>query len=213
MSGTDPPVENVRVPVCPSRSGRLPNVIAIVGAVPSGHTGSTSMANRPAVGRVVVGATVVVVGLTVVVVVGAAVVVVVPGFGGGQSPGDGSGWPTSSAMISERPWASLNSTPTAGVTPAGKAFSDTEIGFCPVCRRSPSPGVVSYLQTNHFGFGGGLSSSPVAFATLQAPSMPSARTAKIRRISRHPCISRGRSPPGRGTGESLALGDSTTYVC
>ena len=114
-------------------------------------------------------------------VVGAAVVVVVPGFGGGQSSRvGGSGWPTSSAMIRERPWASLNSTPIAGITPAGKAFSETEMGFCPVWRRSPPPGVVSYLQTNHLGLGGGLSSCPLADGVPQA-----ARGSRSRRRNRH----------------------------
>lgn len=34
------------------------------------------------------------------------------------------------------------------------ALTETLIGFCPVCRRSSTPGVPTYLQTNTFGFGG-----------------------------------------------------------
>lgn len=98
----EPPVENDRVPVWPSRSGRSPNVISISGVVPSGHSGVTSMANGVGVGIVVV---VLVVGgaVVVVVVVVEVVVVVGGGFGGGQSLGEGSGWPTSSAMMMLRP--------------------------------------------------------------------------------------------------------------
>jgi hypothetical protein len=121
-SAIDPPVENVSVPIWPWRSGRTPNVMAIVGSVPSGHSGSTSMANRPGVGRVVVVLLVVVVpgpvvvgpvdvvvepGVVVVgpvVDVGAVVVVVVGGLG--HSLTSGSGCPMSKAMTTERPWRS-----------------------------------------------------------------------------------------------------------
>ena len=54
VSGIEPPVLNVSVPIWPLRSGRLPKVMAIVGTVPSGHSGSTSIANSLVVGNVVV---------------------------------------------------------------------------------------------------------------------------------------------------------------
>jgi hypothetical protein len=125
-SGIEPPVENVNVPVWPLRSGRTPKVMAIVGAVPSGHVGVTSMANSPGVGMLVLVDDVdevlvelvddvvddeLVVVVAPAVVVGAAVVVVVPPLGGGHSSADGSGWPVSSAMTTERPWASLKKAP------------------------------------------------------------------------------------------------------
>jgi hypothetical protein len=179
VSGIDPPVENVRVPVWPSRSGRFPNVMAISGAVPSGHSGATSIANGVGVGNVVVLPAVVVGPTDVVVepsvVVGRTVVVVVPGcvvvvadvvvvvegvvvdvvatavveVGGvtlGHWSTPGSGWPMSKAMTTERPWRSWKNWPITGGPLS--ALTDTEIGFCPVCKRSSTPGVPTYLQTN-----------------------------------------------------------------
>ena len=60
-------------------------------------------------------------------VVELVVVVVPPPFRGGQSSGEGSGWPTSKAMTTERPCASLKKTPMS--TGWATALMDTEIGF------------------------------------------------------------------------------------
>ena len=44
-SSIDPPVENVSDADLAVEVGAFPNVMAIVGSVPSGHSGSTSMEN------------------------------------------------------------------------------------------------------------------------------------------------------------------------
>src|SRR5262245_44306699 len=116
----------------------------------------------------VLGVVVVVVDVLVDVVVGGVVdVVVVPPWGT-HTEGSGSGWPTSSAMTTERPCASVNSAPTnTGLL--GMAFSETEIGFCPPCSTSSTPGVPVNLQTNHFGFGGGLPCGSWALTVAAQP--------------------------------------------
>lgn len=79
-----------------------------------------------------------------VVVVRCTVVVVPPG-GVGHSLTLGSGWPVSKAMATERPWRSLKNEP----MPV-KFFNElmsTEIGLSPVCNRSSTPGLPTYLHT------------------------------------------------------------------
>jgi len=52
-------------------------------------------------------------------------------------------------------------------------LTETEIGFCPVCRRSLTPGVPTYLQTNTFldtGGGGGACPCPVVRAASSVVS-------------------------------------------
>jgi hypothetical protein len=87
--------------------------------------------------------------VVVVLVVGATVVDVVVVVGGGVGVGHsstpGSGWPTSKAIAIDRPWASLKKAPMA--TKFFSALMSTLIGFWPVCRRSSTPGVPTYLQT------------------------------------------------------------------
>jgi hypothetical protein len=83
------------------------------------------------------------------VVVAASVVVVGGGCGGGHSETSGSGWPTSKAITTERNWPSWNESPMCTSSPGPtRELTDTLIGFCPVCSRSASPGLLTYLQTN-----------------------------------------------------------------
>jgi hypothetical protein len=96
-------------------------------------------------------------------------VVVVDGVGCGQSSGDGSGWPVSKAMTTERIWASWNSSPMLTSLPGPtKDSTDTLIGFCPVCSRSSSPGLETYLQTKTLSLGGPSPPEPGVTATPQA---------------------------------------------
>lgn len=147
------------------------------------------------------GAVVVVVGLGVVVavtvlmtqsgqvvVVTSSLVVVVEvvldgggGGGGGGLPGqllaDGSGWPVSQARTYDRPCASAKYEPmSTGCW--GIALMETLIGFCPVCNRSSTPGLPTYLQTNTLR-SSGLSrvvafGSPHAARRMRAAAAPSA---------------------------------------
>jgi len=103
---------------------------------------------------VVVAPVAVVVGATVVVVVEddgtvVLVVVVVVGTGNTQSRIDGSSWPMSKAMISERPWASVKKSPMWMPSFSGSRIEwmSTEIGFWPVWSRSSTPGVPTNLHT------------------------------------------------------------------
>ena len=111
--------------------------------------------------------------VVVVVLEVVVVLVVVVGGGGppGQSSGDGSGWPSSKAMATERPCSSLKKAPM--VTKFLRALILTLIGLSPVWRRSSVPGVPAYLQTNTFGSESRGKASP---GTPHAPRMTRAAT-------------------------------------
>src|SRR6188472_1605642 len=91
--------------------------------------------------------------------------------GCGHADTFGSGCPTSSASTNDRPCASAKYAPTTtGSTLI--ALTLTLIGLLPVCRRSSTPGLPTYLQTKTFP-------SPLARTTTDEPELPTSTLADV----------------------------------